>query len=334
MSNTARLYRIEALIRQHGSVAMRDLMDHLEASRATIKRDLEYLRSQLGAPIEYDTSTHGYRFATGYQGRRQELPGLWFDERELYSLLMANQLLSEVDSSALLGRHLQPLLERIHQMIGAGDREIAGVLMSRVKIVSALRRPVAPAHFERASEALMKRKRLFMRYRTRGRKTTTEREVSPQRLVHYRSTWYLDAWCHSVDALRRFALDAIEVAQVLPSAAMEVATQDLEAAMDAGYGIYAGGTRQWARLLFDAQAAPWISREHWHPDQTGRWHDDGTFELRLPFVDDTELIMDLLRQADQVRVLEPKSLRLKFEERLERALRMSRSVDTKISLET
>ena len=98
--------------------------------------------------------------------------------------------------------------------------------------------------------------------------------------------------------------------------------------MDTGYGIYAGGTRQWARLLFDAQAAPWTSLEHWHPDQTGRWHDDGTFELRLPYVDDTELVMDLLRQADQVRVLEPKSLRLKFEERLERALHMSRTVDT------
>ena len=43
--------------------------------------------------------------------------------------------------------------------------------------------------------------------------------------------------------------------------------------------------------------------------------------------------MDLLRQADQVRVLEPRSLRLKFEERLEKALHMSRTVDTTVTLE-
>ena len=78
--------------------------------------------------------------------------------------------------------------------------------------------------------------------------------------------------------------------------------------MDAGYGIYAGGTQQWAVLLFDVQAAQWAGREEWHPDQLGRWLDDGRFELRLPYVDDTELVMDLLRQGEQVQVLEPPAL--------------------------
>ncbi|MDP2004771.1 MAG: WYL domain-containing protein [Rubrivivax sp.] len=312
-NNTARLYRIETLIRARGHVSFKTLLDELEVSPATLKRDLEYLRSRMGAPIDYDRDLNGYRFGDGYAGPKHELPGLWFDERELYSLLMAQQLLAGLDSDGLLSRHLQPLLDRIHQLLGSAgggeDGEAAAQrLMKRVKVVSALRRPVPSRFFERVSAALLARKRLHLRYLTRGRREVSERDVSPQRLVHYRNTWYLDAWCHRVDALRRFALDAIEEATVLEQAARDIAMKRVQAEMDAGYGIYAGGTQRWAVLAFDVQAAQWASREEWHPEQQGRWMEDGRYELRLPYVDDTELVMDLLRQGDQVRVLAPPEL--------------------------
>ena len=60
------------------------------------------------------------------------------------------------------------------------------------------------------SSALVQRKRLWLRYFKRSDRTESEREVSPQRLVHYRDNWYLDAWCHKRQALRTFGLDAIE----------------------------------------------------------------------------------------------------------------------------
>ena len=319
-NNTARLYRIEALIRSRGCVSFQTLLDDLEVSRATLKRDLEYLRSRLGAPIEYDRELGGYRFGADYAGEKHELPGLWFDQSELYSLLMAQQLLAGLDTGGLLARHLQPLLERIHHLLGSGQgREAADRVLQRVKVVSALRRPVPSRFFERVSAALLHRQRLQLRYLTRGRREVGEREVSPQRLVHYRNTWYLDAWCHRVDALRRFALDAIEEATVLDVAAHEMALEQVAAEMDAGYGIYAGGTQRWAVLHFDPQAAQWASREEWHPLQQGRWLPDGAYEMRLPYVDDTELLMDVLRQGDQVRVVEPPDLVDKVRQRLRAA---------------
>jgi predicted DNA-binding transcriptional regulator YafY len=320
-SNTERLYKIESLIRQRGCVSFQELLDALEVSRATLKRDLEYLRSRLGAPIEYDRDLNGYRFGGPAAGspaaRRHELPGLWFNERELYSLLMAHQLLSGLDADGPLTRHLQPLLERIHQMLASGDDSAAGnALMKRVKIVGALRRLVPGQHFERVSEALLQRRRLRLVYLSRSRGELGERDVSPQRLVHYRNTWYLDAWCHRADGLRRFALDAIDSAELLEKRARNVALREVQAAMDSGYGIFAGGTRQWAVLRFAPQAAPWISREEWHPEQQGRALEDGGWELRLPYVDETELVMDLLRQGEQVEVVEPASLREAVRRRL------------------
>ena len=93
----------------------------------------------------------------------------------------------------------------------------------------------------------------------------------------------------------------------------------VQAGMDAGYGIYAGGTRQRAVLHFEPQAAQWISREEWHAEQQGRWLADGRYELTLPYVDETELVMDLLRQGDEVTVVEPASLRRAVQQRLQRA---------------
>jgi predicted DNA-binding transcriptional regulator YafY len=320
MSNTERLYRIEGLIRQRGHVSFAELLDRLEVSRATLKRDLEYLRSRLGAPIVYDRDLNAYRFdAAPVRGPRHELPGLWFDQRELHALLTAHQLLASLDSDGLLARHLQPLLERIHALLGRGEGEAAQVLMQRVRIVSAQRRPVPAPFFEKVSAALLGRRRLHLDYLTRGRAERSTREVSPQRLVHYRHTWYLDAWCHRVQALRRFALDAIEQAQLLDSVAQEMPLGKVEAEMDAGYGIYAGGRRRWAELEFDPRAAQWASREQWHPEQQGRLLADGRFRLRLPYVDDTELVMEVLRQGEQVRVIAPEALRAAVQQRLHAA---------------
>jgi predicted DNA-binding transcriptional regulator YafY len=95
----------------------------------------------------------------------------------------------------------------------------------------------------------------------RSRREQTERVVSPQRLVHHRNTWYLDAWCHESDALRRFALDAIRDAALLDEPARDVPVAEIEVALDAGYGVFGGARLRWALLAFDAEAAQWVAHE-------------------------------------------------------------------------
>jgi predicted DNA-binding transcriptional regulator YafY len=315
MTKTSRLYKIEMLIRNRGHVSFQTLRDELEVSPATIKRDLDVLRDQLGAPIEYDRDLNGYRFVQRVREARHELPGLWFSERELYSLLMAHQMLGELDDEGVISRHLQPLLARIHDLLGAGADE-ARALLRRVKIVSATKRPVPSRFFELVGEALLARRRIHMSYLTRSRGELSAREVSPQRLVHYRNTWYLDAWCHAREKLLRFALDAIDQAHALPTRAKEVKLRQVEDEMDGGYGIFAGGEPRWATLVFQPQAAQWVSHEQWHPLQQVAWLPDGRYQMKLPFNDETELVMDVLRQGEFVEVVAPASLRQAVQRRL------------------
>ena len=312
MDRTERFYKIEMLIRSRGCVSFASLLDELGVSRATLKRDLEYLRSRLDAPIVYDRDDNGYRLQADPRAAggaaKHELPGVWFSEREIHALLTMHQLVQGLDDGGVLGRHLQPLLDKLHGMLGTDAGE-SRELIKRVKIMGAARRPVAPRHFELIGGALTRRQRVRLRYYVRSRREHTERTVSPQRLVHWRNTWYLDAWCHDSDALRRFALDAVDAAALLDKPrAKEVAPRTIEAELDAAYGAFSGAALQWATLRFTPEAAQWVRHEQWHPQQQATLHDDGALTLRVPYAEPTELVMDVLRHGEQVRVLAPASL--------------------------
>ncbi|MBI5271625.1 MAG: YafY family transcriptional regulator [Burkholderiales bacterium] len=312
MDRTERFYRIELLIKSRGGVSFQALQDELEVSRATLKRDLQYLRDRMDAPIVYDRDDNVYRFAGAMPGApaagsAHQLPGVWFSEAEIHALLTLHRLISGLDAGGVLGRHLQPLLDKLHGMLGASDSE-SHELMRRVKIAAPARRAVPPRCFEVVGSALLKRQRIELAYFSRRRQDTTQRTVSPQRLIHYRNTWYLDAWCHTVQALRRFALDAVRSARALDQPAQDLPLDRVEAQLDGGYGIFSGKAEQWATLVFDRDAAQWVAQEEWHPAQKLTPQADGTLTMSLPFADATELAMDILRHGPRVKVLSPPSL--------------------------
>ena len=60
MHRTERFYKIELLLRGRGRVSFAALLDELEISPAPLKRDLQYLRDRLGAPIVYDSAVRGW----------------------------------------------------------------------------------------------------------------------------------------------------------------------------------------------------------------------------------------------------------------------------------
>lgn len=322
MDRTERFYKIEHLIRSRGCVSFAELIEALEVSPATLKRDLAYLRERLDAPIEYDAAENGYRFGQQWRGGKHELPGVWFNEAELHALLTMQQMLAGLDEQGVVGRHLQPMFDKITGMLGVDAAE-ADELRRRVKLIGTARRRVASDSFETVGSAVVKRRRLAIRYRKKRDRADVqagEREVSPQRLVHHRHAWYLDAWCHASDAYRRFALDGIEAARLLDTEAKAVPLGELEAQLDQGYGIFAGGTPRQAELVFSAETAAWVSREEWHPAQRSEFLPDGRWRLHLPYVDDTELLMDLLRHAGQVDVVAPAALREAYAARLRQAV--------------
>jgi len=321
MDRTERFYRIDQLLNERRSVPIHVFLHELEVSRATFKRDLEYLRDRLNAPITWDRASRGYRFQTAAQDApAYALPGLWFNASEIHALLSMQHLLAEMQPG-LLESHIAPLLSRIRMLLEGTEHSVSQI-ERRIRVLSVGARSVSPRYFEALSSALLSRRRLRIVHYSRARGEQTLREVSPQRLVHYRENWYLDAWCHLRRGLRSFGVDGIRKAIILNQRARNVPARRLDAELGSGYGIFAGRRTRRARLRFTPERARWVADEQWHPKQKGRFQKDGGYVLELPMSDHRELLMDILRHGPHVEVLAPASLRAAVIDAVHRTVRI------------
>jgi predicted DNA-binding transcriptional regulator YafY len=280
---------------------------------ATFLRDLEYMRDRFGAPIVWDLGAGGYRLEISADERLHPLPGLWLNEPEIYALLTGIELLGNLEPAPLIGRQVKPLRERLEKILELGQFSTEDI-RRRIRLAPMGARQPSSKHFQAIAHALLSRKRLNLRHFGRLDATVTEREVSPQRLVYYRDNWYLDAFCHLRNDIRSFSVDAIEEANPIEKSAVSVDDAVLATQLDAGYGIFSGGTTKVAKLKFSPFKARWVAREYWHKDQKGQVLDDGSYLLEVPYFDDRELINDILRHGSQVDVLGPEELKTRLKQ--------------------
>lgn len=315
MDRLDRIFQLYQILRdRRGPVRGDELMDRLECSQATLTRDIAFLRDMLGAPIE-TIREQGYRL-DATQGF--ELPGLWFSADELRALLTVQTLLREL-GQGLLDEHIRPLGAQIDQLLEkAAHRIDPGQIAQRLHFLPVFHRAsVDSPIFTTVAGATLERTRLQLTYHGRAHDRVDERLVSPQRLTYYRGNWYLDAWCHERDGLRRFSIDRIRQATRRPQPACECDPDKLEL-LDHGFGIFTGPTQHQAELLFSPERARWVADEQWHPDQIGRHEPDGHYRLVLPYNDSRELVGEILRHGAQVEVLGPSELQVEVAREIQR----------------
>lgn len=318
MDRTERFYLIDRLLNEQGVVTRAQFLSALEVSPATFKRDLAYMRERFNAPIEWDDDRGGYVFRRGGRavGPTYALPGLWFNASEIQALLTMDAMLQDLQPG-ILGGHVAPLRARLEMLLEEGRVE-ASEVRKRVRIAPLAARRIDDAVFEAVAAATLKRRKLDMDYRARSTGEATRRSVSPQRLVLYRDNWYLDAWCHMRNALRKFAVDAMASARMTEERAKTIDMKTVERELDAGYGVFGGGEVQWARLRFTPGRSRWVAAERWHPAQRGRTEADGRYVLEVPYSDPRELTMDVLKYGADVEVLAPESLRRQVADEIRR----------------
>jgi predicted DNA-binding transcriptional regulator YafY len=324
VDRTERFYKIDQLLqaRRPGVVPVRTFLDELDVSLATFKRDLEYMRERLYAPIVWDRDQNGYRFEAKEEdkGHPYQLPGLWFSPAEAQALLTLEHLIEGLEPS-LLGPHLEPLKVRLRALLSAGDHS-AEQVRKRIRVIPFGARKHEPKHFALLASAVLGRQRLAITYYNRTRDEETRREVSPQRLVYYRANWYLDGWCHLRNDIRSFSLDAIRAAEMVAGKVKEVGDAELDEVLAAGYGIFSGKKVSWATLRFTPERARYVALEEWHPKQRARWEKDGAYVLEIPYSSEGELVMDILRFGADLEVLEPAPLRKAVADRVKNMTRI------------
>jgi predicted DNA-binding transcriptional regulator YafY len=313
MSEIDRLYQYKTLLSGRRAMSREDIMQKLEISLATFKRDIAKLRDQLHTPIVFDRDLGGYRLE---QSDSTELPGLWFSQDEMLALMTIQSMIVQLEPG-LLGPKLKPLQKRLDDMLASQGLDVA-TLTQRVRAVHAGKRRLTLTSFETVAKATLERKQVQIEHLNRQNGETVLRDISPQQLIHYRDNWYVDAWCHLRGGLRSFSIDAIQSANLLNKATKDIDLMGMRQQLDGGYGIFGGAPKAWAQLRFSSGRAPWVEQEIWHPEQKSHRLSDGRYELVIPYADERELIGDILRFGAEVQVIGPARLREQVKAEIDR----------------
>ena len=287
MDKFDRIYALHSLLANaRVPVKKSTIEEKLECSHATVERIIKEMRLYLDAPIKFDRDTKGY-FYNKTTDTKFELPGLWFNSSEIYGLFASYQLLSEV-GPGLLESHITPIKDKLESLMQSKSMQ-KGDIEQRVRILQMAARKPSPKHFSVAASALLMRKQLNIKYAGRDRNKPTERTLSPQRLVHYRDNWYIDAWCHLREQLRIFSVSRIQYSRLLNTTAIDVDETKLKEHFTTAYGIFSGKPNKNAVLKFSPSVAKWVAEEQWHPDQKGQFTLEGSYEMEIPYRDAREL---------------------------------------------
>lgn len=308
MDKFDRIYQFHNILRDRRTpISRRDLMVRLDnCSEPTVFRLIRLMKDHLNAPIEWHEELGGYYYRRDAEGGTYELPGLWFNAKELQALIVFDRLFESLEPG-LLGEHLAPLSHRVaeileHKRLGLGEAA------RRIRVLGMAARPTGE-WFQVLASATLQRRKLHLVYHGRERDKVTERVVSPQRLVHYRDNWHVDGYCHLRRGLRTFSVDRVRSARELEEAADTIPDKELDDYFASSYGIFSGKANKTAVLRFSRERARWVADERWHPQQVGQFLTDGRYELRIPYRDPRELVMDILKYGPDAEVISPDALR-------------------------
>jgi predicted DNA-binding transcriptional regulator YafY len=319
MDKFDRIFQLHSILANRRTpIDVESLMARLECSRPTLFRIIATMKDHLNAPIEFDRERGGFMYRKASGEESYELPGLWFSPAELQSLAVMQRIVRDL-GGGLLAEQMSAITKHLNQLV-KHRRLNLGEAAARIRFPGVASRLAGEA-FQVAASGTLQRRKLWFEYHSRSNNRQSERTVSPQRLTHYREAWYLDAWDEESNELRTFSLDRVRRAKVLEDTALDLTDADLDSHYASAYGIFGGKADKVAVLRFSAERARWVADENWHPQQQGRSLEDGRYELRIPYRDARELVMDIMRHGQHVEVIEPIALRDAVKHQLETAAR-------------
>lgn len=298
------LFIHERLANGHPANAV-SLSQALEVAPRTIKRDLAFMRDELGAPIEWEPATHTY----SYSRECDLLPLLRLDATEVLALFLARETFAAWGGSTL-GRALTAALGKIAGVIGGA---VSLPVTDIVGLVSHSAEETQPDTEQRifpvALESIGRRRVLRIDYRKPGAPAVETRLVHPLQLAHLDHRWVLIAHDPARNGIRNFLLARIERARATTATFAPPVGFDLSAYLRGSIGRFTGPDEMEVRILVDAALAPYVRERPWHRSQTLTEHPDGSVEIALQLNNLIDIRRRVLACGAHAEVLSPAELR-------------------------
>jgi proteasome accessory factor B len=282
----------------------RKLALELEVSQKTIQRDIDFMRYQLGLPIEYDPLHFGFVYTEPVAN----FPTVQVSEGEVVALFVAQKALQQYH-----GTPFEAPLRAAFKKIGDGLTDKVTFTWSDLDSAISFRN-VGQSEadlnvFEVLSHAVLDSAEIEFRYRKLRGTSAEIRRVRPYHLGCVDHQWYLFGFDLSRQQLRTFALPRIREPRRTGARFRRPSNFSIGKFLDSSFGIFQGQGRTTVRIRFQPFAAQLVRERTWHHSQKIKELPDGCLELFLQLGSLEEIERWILSWGDQAEVLEPAKLR-------------------------
>lgn len=297
------------------------LAREIEVTAKTIQRDLNFMRDQLGLPLEYDELKRGYRYTRPVH----EFPLLHLSRNDLVALFLARHALEPLRGTGL-ERMLAESFRKIaqacpgevsmqwHELDAAFSVKASGVLPADVELFGDL------------MEAVRAGKEACFDYQKLNAPAGERRKVQPYHVGRIEHGWYLLAWDTARQAMRTFALQRIRNLQLLETGFERDPLFNAQDYLGAGFGVWSyqntGQTMHEVRIRLEGYAARVVAERQWHSSQEiiRITEDGGVIEFRVKVTGLEEITRWVLSWGSKATVLGPPELRERLKSEIEAML--------------
>jgi predicted DNA-binding transcriptional regulator YafY len=285
------------------------LAAELEVNPRTIQRDIEFMRDQLRAPLDFCRQHNGYR----YTALTFQLPFFQFSEGEVVAFFLAERLLRqyrgtpyETDLRRAFDRFTSLLPDEVSiNLAGLGDTlSVTPTVLTTHDIET----------FRLLAQAVTERRPLDIDYWTASRDDLTTRRIDPYHLTLIDNDWYLVAFCHLRNEVRMFAPLRIRSAALAPGSFTRPDSFDITDYLGDSFRAVRGDSSHEVTLCFTPTTAGRVEEKIWHKTQRLEKQPDGSLLMHLTVSDFIELKRWVLSWGKDCEVLGPEELRKQINE--------------------
>ena len=298
------LMLIDQAIREGRYPSSQSIAPDLGLSDRTVRRNIEFMRDVLGAPIEYDPSRKGYF----YSDKNWSLPSIRITEGELLGVALAQMALQ-----AYKGTPLADYIRRVTEKLQAALPEEVQIDSTRFDSLFRFSfgpvTPFNPKHWELLAAAARDRHTVWMRYHAIYKDKVEDREVDPYLLRCYRGDWYLIGHDHKTGYVAMFNLARIQELRATKKPFLVRDDFDPDAYLGGTFQVSHREDRHRVRIQFFDVAARFVAEKLWHPSQKLTHRKDGSVVLEMTVADLDEVAGWVLSFGADAVVLAPPALR-------------------------
>lgn len=273
----------------------------------TIKRDIDFMKTRLGMPIDFDVFQNGYFFTRPVT----HFPQMPMSEADVFTMFVASKAIEQYR-----GTPLQKMLETTFcKLTGQLDQSIRFSLGNLDGVLSF--RPFAPGDtelkvFDLLMRAVNEHRAVRFLYRNRGQVKAQQRHVHPYHIACVENQWCLFGFDVARDDFRTYVLARLSKPEFTGKMFQVSKKFDLNERLRGSLGLYQGHEDYEIVVELDAWAADDVRGRRLHSSQELTELSNGMLRVKVRLNSLEEIERWVLSMGTHATVVRPEKLRVRL----------------------